>query len=341
MVEINMTEFLNSLTPITSNLGFQIGILTAIITSIASAIIGFAIFLIKRVLNKKDFEHQQNIAHSLWLIKKLHNIAEKHYVILTRHLIYAEEAIKNAEIAHDNDILKTAYDRIKDLVKTYHKFEIDTGANILFIEREVENEVIGKIQSLFLSLPFDKQDYQNIKKDSDDRAKQSFENWIKSNHCPKSKELVKKRLSELRILFDDQTEKILHHEYFLKSRKKKHFSNFLRKKSQIPDDNFYIHKLTPKYVKKTEKVMIFGKGFQNENITFSLFLNDNSLEKTVKGDQLVEIIVPDAIPEGTYEITATFSHNKKEGDEPMGLVIHIIENQSSINQTDETGNNQE
>ena len=64
-------QLVNFLREISKNSDFQLGLLTAIITSIASAIVGFSIFFMKWYLSKNDFEHQQNIEHSLWLLKKI------------------------------------------------------------------------------------------------------------------------------------------------------------------------------------------------------------------------------------------------------------------------------
>ncbi len=340
MVEDGQIELLNLFKLIWENSNVQMGISTAVVTSVASVIVSGTVFFIKRYLSNKDFVNQQNIEHSTWLLEKLHDFAEKYYVLLTRNLINAEDDIKNADLSQNSLLTESAYDRVVKLVKNYDKFQEESGANILFIERKKQNDAIGKLQSLWFSLPFDPEDYRNIVKDQHTRAKQSFFNWIDSKNCPKSKAMVKQRLFELRSMFDDQSEKILHHEYFLKSRKRrdlkqikmlpKRFARIFSKKKMI--DPFYIHKIVPKYVEKGKSALVFGKGFSSPNITYSLKINSKELQLIKKDDTLVEITIPSDLTEGTYEITADFSINSKKDDESMGMVIHIICNQAQTTQ---------
>ena len=70
------------------------------------------------------------------------------------------------------------------------------------------------------------------------------------------------------------------------------------------------------------------EGFDNDQIEYSLKLNNHNLGKTPKSNTLVEVKIPPKILEGTYEITADFSINSKQGDEPMGLVIHVIKSKT-------------
>ena len=159
--------------------------------------------------------------------------------------------------------------------------------------------------------------------------------------------MVKQRLFELRSMFDDQSEKILHYEYFLKSRKKRYLKQmrmlpkrftkiFSRKK---PTDPFYIHKIVPKYVEKGKSTLVFGKGFSSSNITYSLKINGQELQPTKKDDTLVEISIQSNMAEGTREITAAFSINSEKGDESMGIVIHIVSNNASAQAQPNTDQN--
>ena len=328
-MEVEIGSFL---TEINKNLEFQLGVLTAIITSIASviasAIVGFSIFLIKRYLSKNDFEHQQNIEHSLWLLKKLHSFAEKYYSHLTRKLINAEDRINKAIYTKDDALTQQAFDSITKLIQKYDSFEKETGANIVFIEQSQQNVAIGKMHSLFLSLPFDREDFHSIIANKNKREFQSFKNWITSVNCNNSKKIVQERLFELRSMFDKQTEKILQHEDFLATRNKKTsiFTKIMNKFSKIEDgdEQFYVHEINPKYVKPGQTIQIFGNGFSTKGIKFGFKLKNSSLTKKIIHDTVSEVTIPLSIPIGTYDITCeNIILNEKKIEEPMGLVIHI------------------
>jgi hypothetical protein len=311
--------------------GIDAAIVTAMITSTASIILGIAAYFIKRVFTKKDYENQQNIEHSVWLLKKTHEVAVRHYVLLTRHLFNSEVELKRADLSCDSILIENAYDKISDLIRQYDQFQKDTGANILFLERRNENKAIGKINSLFMSLPFDYDDRLRIINKDNEFAKNSFRNWLNSKNCSKSKAQAKKRLYESRSIFDDETEKILHHEYFLKSRKShkiKSLKERMKKihnlfKKSIPD-SFFIDKISPIYVVKGEKVWLFGSGFTDKSIKYSLKIGNKTISHTPKDNELTQMIIPTDLNEGTYDVTADFTINEIQGDEPTGLVVHIV-----------------
>ena len=316
-------EIINFLNWIITNSEFQIGISTAIITSVASAIIGFSIFLIKRVLTKDDFENQQNIEHSMWILKKLHSFAELYYAPITRKLINAEDRLGKAIISKNGELIELAYTKISDLLKTYHDFEKVTGANILFIEKSKEPIAINKIRSLFLSLPFDVKDFHDIFDGNNSRTKISFKDWVNSDQCENSKKIVNQRLFELRSLFDRQTEKIVQHEDFLRARKKKWFDRFRKKEIMKDIDEFYVHEVHPKYVSKGNKTEIFGSGFNTKKLNFEVKMNNQNLQKNIMGDTVMEVTIPSTLSVGTYDLTVEGTINQKKIDEPMGLVIHV------------------
>ena len=307
-------------------------LITVIVTLTASAIISPIAYYLKRNFLNKDFVNRQNIEHSVWLLKQLHKVAVTHYAFLTRNLINAESEIKRADLVCDSRLIENAYAKTSQLLIQYDKFLKDTGANILFIERTNENKVIGKICSLFITLPFDHDDHLRIIKNEHELPQESFTNWINSKKCSQSKKLVKERLSELRHLFDDETEKILHYDYFLKSRKMrriKHFKTKLKKFMQPNVRNsfnrFFICEIFPKYVKNGENVWLFGKGFEDDSITYSFIIDNNVIPHSVKCNELIELTLPKSICKGAYDITTKFEINKKTGHEPTGIVIHIVD----------------
>ena len=97
--------------------GIDALIITAIITATASTIVGIAAYFIKREFVKKDFEHQQNMEHSIWLLKKLHDVAIHHYVGLTRHLYDSETELKRADLSRDSKLIENAYKEIVKLLQ--------------------------------------------------------------------------------------------------------------------------------------------------------------------------------------------------------------------------------
>ena len=311
------------LNEIETNSEFHLGIVAVIITSIVSAIVCVAVFVIKRILSKGDFENQQNIEHSMWILKKLHSFAELYYAPFTRKLIDAEDRLGKAILSKDDKLIDLAYTKISDLLKKYHDFETVTGANILFIEKPKETIAIHKIRSLFLSLPFDVEDFHNIFNGNHSRTEKSFKNWVNSDNCKNSKKIVNLRLFELRSLFDRQTEKIVQHEDFLSSRKKRRFVRFRKKEIEMDIDVFYIHETCPKYVSKGGKTKIFGSGFTAEKLQFEVKINNQNLQKNILDDTITEVTIPSTLPTGTYDITIEGTINQKKIEEPMGLVIHI------------------
>lgn len=326
-----LEDLISSIFELSNNNDFRIGVATAIVTSIASVIIGIAAYIIKRVFIKKDFENQQKIEHSSWLLKKSHSFAEKYYVLLTRHLYDFDDNIRHAILSKNESTIKDTYDHLTEFLKKYNEFEKETGGNFLFIERSNEMEAIRKMQSFFFGLPFDSTDLKSIIENNSTRSFDSFTNWIKSDNCSKSKNLVKERVSELWPLLDDESEKIMHYDYFLKFNKKrkikkikKTFKHIFQKQGNIQTNNsFYIHKVEPKYAKAGEKVLVFGNGFKTENIHYDLKIKNFKMDKIIIDNTIVEGTIPNNISKGTYEIIADFKINDVVGDEPMGLVIHV------------------
>ena len=316
---------------------FQIGVTTAIVTTVASVIISFATYLIKRIFAKKDFEDQQKTEHSSWLLKQSHSFAEKYYVFLTRHLYEFDDRFKQALLSKNDNVIKTTYEHLTLFLKKYNEFKIETGGNFLFIERSNEMKAIRKIQSLFFTLPFDDEDIQSILENTSIRARDSFTSWIKSDNCKKSQTLVKERIFQLWPLLDDESEKIMHYEYFLKFNKKRKKENrkkrlklimnklnILHKQKKIQNNNvFHIRKVEPRYIVPGGKILIFGRGFSVKNISYDIKIKEEKLQKLVMDDTLIEVLIPNTLTEGTYDITADFKINEMEGNEPMGLVIHI------------------
>ena len=216
----------NLLDQIVENLEFELTVFL-ILTHIF-VIIGTHLF--KNMLSQRNFKNQQNLEHTMWIIKKLHSFAELYYAPITRKLFSAEHELHKAIITKDDKLIDLAYIKISELLKKYHEFEKKTGANILFIDRSEETIAIGKINSLFLSLPFDSEDLDNIFKKNDSRTQSSFKAWINSDRCDSSKKIVELRLCELRSLFDVQTEKILQPDDFLHSRKRDGIIYLIKKK---------------------------------------------------------------------------------------------------------------
>ena len=317
--------------------GIDALIITAIITATASTIVGIAAYFIKRGFVKKDFEHQQNMEHSIWLLKKLHDVATHHYVGLARHLYDSETELKRAELSHDSKLIENAYKEIVKLLQKYNEFKNDTGANILFIERKTEDHALKKIRSLLISLPFDDDDHLRIISDDHDLPKKSFSNWVNSQYCINSKTQTQERLFQLRSIFDDESEKILQHEYFLKTRSYNEGNTWIKKFKKNPKirkkstcNLFYINKLSSMYATNNERIWLFGKGFLNESIKYSLCIKDNEIEYIVKDNESIQIIIPKDLDEGTYDVTANFTIHKIQKEEPTGLVVHVLDSKSLI-----------
>ena len=318
----------------------KIMLMVFLVTGIGSFIPGIIIFLFKRYFINKDFENRQKIEHSSWLLKQSHSFAKEHYVLLTRHLKDSCESFVQAKNSKNDIIIKTTYEYLVTFIKKYDLFKKETGANFLFIDRKNEIKAIKKMQSLFFTLPFDDKDIKSIVENKSTRPLSSFTNWIKSDNCTNSQKIVKDRLYELWTLLDKESDKIMQHKQFLehnKEQKKKECKNTVKKNKEIKkknkncekqmkiqnDDLFYIHKVEPRYVGFERKVLIFGKGFKTENITYDIKIKDQKLETIKIHDTVIEITIPNLLSSGTYDITADFKLNGIIMDEQMGLAIHI------------------
>lgn len=321
-----------------NNTDFQIQIAIAIVTLIISSIVGVIAFFLKRLFASIDYDSQQKIKHSGWLLKRTESYAEHYYIHLARSIIDLQSIMDKADKTKDLEIVKNTYSSTVKFIKQYLKFKKETGANFLFIERISENDAINNFQALFLSLPFDNNDIDSMSESFTGRQFRSFQNWINSGHCKNSKKIVLASLQKLAEVLDQQSEKILHYEEFLRTlreiktiRKKRKIIGWVIKIAKyIRDRNpnvFYIHEVATKYVTPGSEVILLGNGFRDKKICcFDLLMNeDKSLQKSIIDNGTVKITIPNTTPIGTYDITATFTyHNGKNGNEPMGIVIHVI-----------------
>jgi len=260
----------------------QVALNASIITAIASAIISIFAYFVKRRFALIDFQNQQDIEQSSWLLKRLHKYARTHYPALTRSLYNAELSFSPSRLSiADDSTIEKAYEDTSKLIKEYWKFRTETGGMVLLLNKEKQNEALGEIQSLLLSLPFDDKDQSDIQCNQENRTKESFMRWIKDNKCPKSIALVRKRLYQLRSLFDNQTNNILQHESFLESRKKnnKKIKNIFNRTNK--EDEFYILSVNQKYVKNGDIIRIIGSGFPSKDEKerkYNLFLMVKKLQ---------------------------------------------------------------
>ena len=102
----------------------------------------------------------------------------------------------------------------------------------------------------------------------------------------------------------------------------KNIINKIKKLLNHDKDLFYIHKVEPRYATIGTKILIFGKGFDNKNVSYDIKIKEQKLSVTIIDDTAIEVIIPDTLSEGTYDITAELKSNKNL-EENMGLAIHI------------------
>ena len=328
----------------------NIGIIEAIVIggigiAVTAVISGIAFFL-KRYFTKNDFEQQQNLQHSLWLMQKNYTIASEHYVPLAKYAYEAMFKIKNASISKTEQDIQSAYYYLFIFLGKYVQLEIISGANFLFITGLKEEEAVRKIHAIMVMLPFIRTDINKIATEFNtlngnfaninfkSNSFVFFKQWVTSNNCNRSIQTIREKLNELQKLLDNESEKILQAEKFLSVRKikkptnqKQSFLNYeqkyLKKINQTENQtNFHIIHLSPKYIKKGESIFVFGGGFAQKNYCFKL--NNKSICVSVLDDTTITFPIPTSINSGTYDLYATFGENGKDS-ETIGLVLHILD----------------
>lgn len=338
---MGILEIIQNIDVIEATLIVGIGglVVTAIISSVA--------FLLKRYFTKNDFEQQQNLQHSLWLMQKNYTIASEHYVPLAKYAYEAMFKIKNASISKTEQDIQSAYYYLFIFLGKYVQLEIISGANFLFMTGLKEEEAIDKIYAIMVMLPFIRTDinkiatefntlngdFNNINFTSNTFV--FFKQWVTSDNCERSIQTIREKLNELQKLLDDESEKLLQAEKFLSDRKikksdlnqKQSFLNYeqkyLKELNQTKNQtNFHIIHLSPKYVKKGESIFVFGGGFTQNNYCFNL--NNSSICVSVLDDTTITFQIPTSINSGTYDLFATFTENEKDS-ETIGLVLHILD----------------
>lgn len=320
-----------------------VGVIGIAITAIISGIV----FLLKRYFTKSDFEQQQNLQHSLWLMKKNHTIASEHYVPIAKYAYEAMFTIKDASKSKTEQDIQSAYYYLFIFLGKYVQLEMISGANFLFMTGFKEEEAVKKIHAIMVMLPFTRTDINKIATefntlngnfnniDFKSELFIFFKQWVTSNNCERSIRIIREKLNELQKLLDNESEKLLQAEKFLSDRKikksnsnrKQHFLNYeqkyLKKLNQTKNQiNFHIIHLSPKHVKREEFVFVFGSGFTQNNYRFNL--NDIPILVSVLDDTLITFRIPASINPGTYDLYATFTEDEQDL-ETIGLVLHILD----------------
>ncbi|HEX7034055.1 MAG TPA: hypothetical protein VF172_13735 [Nitrososphaera sp.] len=285
---------------------------------------GFIAFILQRQFSKKDFESQQKIQHRTWLLQTLHSLANKYYIPLSKFGFEAHRAIDLAAVSKDDEGIKKAYYYFSIFIAKFTEFEREAGANYLFLQRQEEQRAIGLHQAIGVLSPINQDDINTITKtiiikdgettslpDYDSRAFQSFSNWIKSDHCGRSRSWMIRQLRTYSLLLDRQGERISQPDYFMSTAAE-------TPEAKGGNEEFWITHHTPFYVKKNEGVVVQGHGFKNQNITYTFKIGELTPQIEVISDEALKVIIPQEIAKGAYDIYATFRADD------IGIVVHVL-----------------
>ena len=312
-------------------------VLTIIISIITTSFGGVTAYFIKRHFINKDTEYQKSIDHQHWLLQQMHSHASKHYGPLAKESWVAEQTIGIASQSKKQTDIDIAFDSLNVFLKKYIDFKNETGANFLFRERDWENQAIRTMQSILLSLPYDKKDvdtitcYLALKQSAIGlptsgelaiafkKLKTYFKDWIESEHCKESLKMTMAKLFRFGSILDRQGELISHPDLI-----KKHYDLPQQKEEQ---DKFWILYSSVKYVKKGETVFVFGRGLDDlDNVSYQFFLGAHELHNIgERKDNVVQLQLPTELPPGAYDIYAKFSASDGSfTGTTIGIVFHVI-----------------
>ena len=267
--------------------------LTVMIGAITSGFGGALAYGVKRYFLKKDTQHKKDLDHQNWLLQQMHSLAEKYYFPLAKFSLEIKRAISIAAPSKKLEDIKSAYYKTSIFVDKYLEFKENTGANFIFRNnRAAADDAMSKIQAVFVSLPFDERDFNQIlrefqkaKESKTDikyntRPFRSFKNWINSTHCEKSRDMVMKKSFKLQQILDKQGERISNPDFIKKLDKQE--SNLSTKEAEL-----WILRSSTKYVKQGDEVHIFGAGFTKEGLSFKLHLGDEEFESEENFEMLL------------------------------------------------------
>lgn len=302
--------------------------LTVVIAAITSGFGSAAAYGLKRYFLKKDIEHQKQLDHSNWLLQQMHSSAEKYYFPLAKFSLETKTAISIASASKRNEDIENAYYKLAVLISKYLEFKENTGANFIFKNNKgAADKAINKTQAVFVSLPFDALDLNEIQREylaSKENKKSfeytsksycSFKNWIKSDKCQRSRDNAMMKLFELQQILDNQGERISNPD----------FVNKLDSEDEVSSSEearFWILRSSTKYAKQGDEIFVFGYGF-NEEIPYKFHIHDQELQQLNKFKNAIRLKLPDSIPPDTYDVYSTFEIDEKTY-ETIGLVFHIL-----------------
>jgi hypothetical protein len=297
-------------------------------------IAGLVEYFIKRSFVKRDFESEQRIQHSTWLLQHIHSVVTEYYLPLANYGALAKGNIEKASISKVSSDIQSAYYNTALYLGKIVEFERSIGGNFLFIEQRSEN--LAKTSSLEIesSLPFDRRDIDEIAKEVNKKKDKvlneprfrsihfnSFSSWIKSENCENSRRQVEEKLEQFFKLLDTEGERALQPEYFMRYKQ----SESERKVLEIEKPLLTLNQISPKYAGRGDTVYIFGNGFRDTAYQFYIG-NDVNMPLTHRvsnKNDYTELTIPMGIRVGTYDIFAVFKNKAGYDAQTIRIVIHI------------------
>ena len=199
----------------------------------------------------------------------------------------------------------------------------------------MEDEAIKKFFGLMIGAPFDDLELDDLIKEMFDEKGDFnksclsknfysiFEDWIKNEHCERSRSLVIEKLKNLSYVLDKGSEDTSHPKSYETEIKKTASS------TPTPIVDFWIIGLSKKSVKPGEELIVFGNGFDNQQyVTFNFHLGNlpSSLPILTKTKRYIKLQIPKNTDGGIYDVYADFQIKLwyAKSDQTIGIPLKII-----------------
>ena len=304
--------------------------ITAIIVAPVGGLVGY---ILKRHFVNSDFKFQQKVEHQHWLLQQFNPLVSEYYVPIAKFAFDASTNIFRAHSSKNPQAIKNGYYHTCLFISKYVSFKNNKGANFLFKDREYEQEAIIAIRATLASLPFDDQDIIIIHKQITDTKTifedvnysgsvfDKFSNWVLSDHCDRSINLVIKKLDYLQRILDQGGEDISHPELIDKSKS-------ILSINAKDDDVFFILFVSTKVANCGDTIQVYGGGFIHDRVKYDLYVGNQKItNRNIPNNDLAEFVIPNNIDSGIYDIYAQFMvkrWGKEDHEETIGIPIQIL-----------------
>lgn len=336
---ISLTKEICKIKVIPNESSFDVVLTGIVIAGFSAGFAGLVTSLVKQFFIRKNFKFEQkvlaeklryekDVEYEHWQFQKMHLLAEKYYVPLAKFSWDAMQNISISSTSKNNQAIDIAYNAIALFLSKYLDFKKTVGANYLFKDPQFEEGAIGKTQAILTGLPFDEIDIEKIVlnvSQSEKEIKQNptsgipynhFLQWIMSDFCNQSRELVTKKLNEFQRILDQQGERI--------SQPVDHVprDNAESNPTSTSDVNIWISYLSSKVCQPGQEIFVYGNGFNDTTYSYKFYI-EKEVSHEKLNDNMIKISIPTDIVKGTYDLYAKVTKQGRSEFNTIGIPIHV------------------